>query len=87
MSIEEKVVTNTDFPSMTLCNLNPLANTNLNAGLLQEALDMYRQYITMPHSSGELDKYMLAAGQQIQRQYMWTSSITEDWNRMHGILL
>ena len=41
VSIEEQMVTNIGFPSLTLCNLNALANTNISADELQEALNMY----------------------------------------------
>ena len=58
ISVEEKLVTNTDFPSLTVCNLDPLANTNIDANFLQGFLDSYRQYVQEP--TGEIDGYMVA---------------------------
>ena len=60
ISVDEKLATNTDFPSLTLCNLNPLANTPLDGGFLRDSLEVFRQYITSPDTRNEIDKYTLS---------------------------
>ena len=60
VSIEEKHVTDIGFPSLTLCNLDPLANTNTSAEQLQQALNMYNQYIKTGNNSRDDNKYLLA---------------------------
>ena len=59
VSIEERLMTDVGFPSLTLCNLDPLANTNTSADELQYAADVYNRYIKTHNNSTEDNKYLL----------------------------
>ena len=62
MSITESAVVDGDFPSLTLCNLNPIANTNaeFETDLMKESFENYRRYIKGPYANNKIHRYVLA---------------------------
>ena len=61
LSIAERLVASNDFPSLTLCNLNPIANTNQEVQFVsvEESLEKYRRYIKGLSTSNKVEKYVL----------------------------